>query len=65
MLQMLKHNRVKLKNNNTFFGFKAPEKLAETLREISYTERISISDIIVDALYDYFEKNNISVNKEV
>lgn len=62
MLQKLKR-RKEVKNAN-YFGFKAPSKLAETLRDVAFSERINIGDIIVDALYDYFEKNNISVNKE-
>ena len=62
MLQKLKRKK-EVKNTN-YFGFNAPSKLAATLRDVAFSERINIGDIIVDALYDYFEKNNISVNKE-
>lgn len=62
MLQKLKRKK-EVKNTN-YFGFNAPSKLAATLRDVAFSERINIGDIIVDALYDYFEKNNISVNRE-
>lgn len=62
MLQKLKRKK-EVKNANCF-TFIAPSKLAATLRDVAFNERVNISDIIVDALYDYFEKNNISVNKE-
>ena len=61
-------DKIQMRNPNLgrspYFGFKAPKQLAHQLREIANRERVSISAIIVDALIDYIQNNNLWEEKD-
>lgn len=59
---MLKDLKTNITKNKNYIAFNAPEDIAETLRGIAELHKVKITDIVIDALREYFKANKITFN---